>query len=149
MVTAFGNKPSINVMQLIFNGVFDRFPTLQIYFAETQIGWLPMWLQEVDDSFRRRKWTNELYGLPKLERTPSEYIRDHFMWGFLNDPFGVRQRHEIGLHKIMWASDFPHSKTDWPHSQETINSSFRGVPDDERYEMLAGNAIKFFHLEDA
>jgi len=27
--------------QLIFTGVFDRFPKLQIYWAENNIGWLP------------------------------------------------------------------------------------------------------------
>ena len=48
----------------------------------------------------------------------------------------------------MWSTDFPHSKTDWPHSQDTINKSFEGVPEDERREMLAGNAIKFFHLDE-
>src|SRR5437870_535124 len=30
-----------NAVQMIFDGLFDRFPTLQIYFAETMIGWLP------------------------------------------------------------------------------------------------------------
>ena len=90
MVTSFGNKPSLNVMQLIFSGVFDQFPTLRLYFAETQIGWLPMWLQEVADSYARHKWAHELYGLPKLQRLPSEYIKEHFMWGFINDPCGVR-----------------------------------------------------------
>jgi hypothetical protein len=47
----------------------------------------------------------------------------------------------------MWESDFPHSPTDWPHSQNTIEKNFAGVPADERALMLAGNAVNFFHLD--
>jgi len=150
VTTSYGYRPSESVMQFIFAGVLDQFPTLQIYIAETQIGWLPMWLQQVDLAYERSHWSmHEHYGLPQLERTPSEYIKDHFLWGFMKDPFGVRQRHEIGVDKVMWETDFPHTGTDWPHSQDTIEMNFAGVPEDERYKMLAGNAVKFFHLDEA
>jgi predicted TIM-barrel fold metal-dependent hydrolase len=147
-ITPFGNKAARDVTRMVFSGMFDRFPSLQIYFAETQVGWIPMWLQELDDSYERNHiWAYELYGVKKLDRMPSEYVKDHFMWGFMKDPFGVRQRHEIGLDRIMWEADFPHSATDWPHSQDTIAKNFVGVPYDERHQMLVGNAARFFHLD--
>jgi predicted TIM-barrel fold metal-dependent hydrolase len=149
MATGYGYKPAASAMQFIFSGVFDQFPSLQIYFAETQIGWLPMWLQEVDETYARSNRVHQLYGLPALERLPSEYIKDHFMWGFMKDPFGVRQRHEIGVERVMWETDFPHVGTDWPHSQNTIDKNFVDVPENERHQMLVGNAVKFFHLDDA
>ena len=35
----------------------------------------------------------------------------------------------------------------WPYSREVIEGSFAGVPDDERYRLLAGNAVDFFRLD--
>jgi predicted TIM-barrel fold metal-dependent hydrolase len=147
---SFGNRAARDVIRLVFAGVFDRFPTLNIYFAETQIGWVPQWLEHADDAYERyHPWANEVFGLPALQRLPSEYVKEHFLWGVMFNPFGVRNRYEIGVDKIMWESDFPHPGTDWPHSQRTIERNFAGVPEDERYQMLAGNAVKFFHLETA
>jgi hypothetical protein len=48
---------------------------------------------------------------------------------------------------MMWSSDFPHAETDWPESQQVIDEMFAGVPDDERYRILAGNVIEYFHLD--
>jgi predicted TIM-barrel fold metal-dependent hydrolase len=47
----------------------------------------------------------------------------------------------------MWESDFPHSATDWPNSRQTIEKNFAGVPEDERHQMLVGNAVRFFGLD--
>jgi len=147
-ITTFGNKAARDVTRLIFAGVFDRFPSLRFYFAETQIGWVPMWMQELDDSYDRNHiWAEELYGLKPLQRPPSEYVREHFMWGFMKDPYGVRNRHEIGIDHVMWESDFPHSATDWPNSRQTIEKNFVGVPENERHQMLVGNAVRFFGLD--
>jgi predicted TIM-barrel fold metal-dependent hydrolase len=59
----------------------------------------------------------------------------------------VQLRHLVGVDHILWASDFPHTETDWPNSKGTIDVNFKGVPEDEKYRMLAGNAIDYFHLD--
>ena len=48
----------------------------------------------------------------------------------------------------MWASDFPHSASDWPNSRNLIDEMFVGVPEEERYKLLVGNVVEYFHLED-
>ncbi len=78
---------------------------------------------------------------------PSEYVREHFYWGFMKNPVGVRMRHEIGVNRMMWANDFPHAESDWPESQQAIEVTFAGVPEDERAQMLSGNVCDFFHLD--
>jgi hypothetical protein len=47
----------------------------------------------------------------------------------------------------MWGSDFAHAASDWPNSHRVIEENFAGVPADERYAMVAGNAIRYFHLD--
>ena len=60
------------------------------------------------------------------------------------NPIGVRQRHEVGVGRCMWGADFPHVESDWPDSMRIIDEMFAGVPDDERYKMVASNAIEFW-----
>ncbi len=136
-------------VQMAFEGVWDRFPKLQIYWAETMVGWLKYALWQMDDHYERYRYlANGLYGLDYLERLPSEYIKQHCMWGFLSDPVGVQERHEAaGPEKIMWGSDFAHAASDWPNSHRVLDENFADVPDDERYLMTAGNAIRYFHLD--
>ena len=54
------------------------------------------------------------------------------VWGFLVDVHGVQQRDVVGVDKLTWGSDFPHSATDWPNSSLSIEQNFAGVPEDDR-----------------
>jgi predicted TIM-barrel fold metal-dependent hydrolase len=56
-------------------------------------------------------------------------------------------RHLIGVDRVMWSSDFPHTETDWPNSRRTIEISFKNVPEHEKHRMLSQNAVEFFHLD--
>jgi predicted TIM-barrel fold metal-dependent hydrolase len=137
-----------DAIRLVVAGVFDRFSSLKIYFAENQIGWIPHWLEQADSIYERNhKWAVDLLGLKPLARLPSEYIKEHCFWGFQNNPVGVQMRHLIGVDRVMWSSDFPHTETDWPNSRRTIEISFKNVPEHEKHRMLAQNAVEFFHLD--
>ncbi len=143
-------RGALNALQMLFTGVLDRFPRLHFYFAETQTGWIPHFLEILDDQYDRHiHWAERLAGMKKLDRPPSEYMREHFSWGFMRNAVGVRARHEIGITRMMWATDFAHAESDWPESQRVIEEVFAGVPEDERRLMLGGNAIDYFHLDPA
>jgi predicted TIM-barrel fold metal-dependent hydrolase len=127
--------PILTIEQLFLGGVLDRFPNLRFHFAETGIGWLPYWLEQMDDRYmRHRFWAGV-----NLPRSPSEYVRAHFTFSFQEDHAGVALRHSIGIDNICWASDFPHSVSDWPHSRETRQRLFKDVPDEERRKIEALN----------
>ena len=137
-----------NMLQLIMAGVFDRFPDLQIYWAETQIGWVPHFFSQTDDNYERcRYWAERHFGLQPLRRPPSEYLKEHTYWGFVYDPLGVKLRDYVGVDRAMWGADFPHAAGDWPESRRVLDEMFAGVPDDDRYKMTCGNAVDFFHLD--
>jgi predicted TIM-barrel fold metal-dependent hydrolase len=137
-----------NAVQLIFAGVFDRFPALRIDFAENQIGWIPFFLEMADERYDRHwTWAQRLLGMEPLERFPSEYVREHCYWGFQHDRVGVELRHRLGVDRVIWATDFPHQESDWPNSMEVVKRNFAGVPEEETRRMVCGNAIEFFHLD--
>ncbi len=136
-------------VQMAFAGVWDRFPDLQIYWGETLIGWLPATLVQVDSNYERYKYVaRDAYGMEFPEFPLSHYIKKHSLWGFLSDPYGVETRHIPGVEHVMWGSDFAHAAGDWPESRKQIEREFAEVPEDEKYLMLTGNAIRFFHLDD-
>jgi uncharacterized protein len=141
---------SVAAVQWVLSGLFDRFPSLRIFFAENQIGWIPFFLQAADVRYDRHvRWAERLLGFKPLRRLPSEYIREHCLWGFQFDRVGVELRHKINVDGLIWGSDFPHQESDWPESMNIIERNFAGVPEPEKYKMVCGNAIEFFHLAQA
>ena len=147
-IASYGMRGALNAVQLTMAGVFDRFPEMRMYFAENEAGWVPMFLEEMDNRYVRHKgWAERHYGMPPLKQLPSEYILEHVYWGFLRDPFGVRIRDDAGgAGHLLWGLDFPHYNSDWPHSSEIRDLNFKGVSAEERYRMECGNVIDYFHL---
>ena len=147
-LTRYARAGGVDAVQLIVAGVFDRFPALRIYWAENQIGWIPNFLEQLDNNYRvNRHWAEKIFGVAPLKAMPSEYVKEHCWWGFMYNPIGVRDRHDVGVERCMWGADFPHVESDWPDSMRIIDEMFAGVPEDERYKMVAGNAIDFFRLD--
>jgi len=93
-------------------------------------------------------WVERILGLKRLERLPSEYLREHAYWGFFDDPVGIEVRHRVGVDHILWGSDFPHEVSRWPHSLEVMEEQLAGVPKSEQDLMMRENAVAFFHLAD-
>jgi len=48
----------------------------------------------------------------------------------------------------MWSSDYPHSETTYPHSDEVIDRIFKGVPEADKALILGGIARKVFRSGD-
>ena len=128
------------MIELVFSGVFDRFPTLDIFFAEVDFGWVPYVKEQIDNNYHRLDPVRR-FG---LHAPPSEYIERHFHCGYMTDTFGIDNRHRVGVERILWSSDYPHISADWPHSWRTIQASMSGVPRAERELVLAGNARRLW-----
>jgi predicted TIM-barrel fold metal-dependent hydrolase len=86
------------------------------------------------------------FGLKPLKEEASRYFREHFYWRFIYDRAGIRLRYEIGVDKVMWGNDFPHSAGDWPNSRRVIDDVCAGLPEDEKERILGGNVADFFRL---
>ncbi len=140
------NDAPYRMLEIIFSGVLDRFPSLTFFLAEIDCGWLPYFSQTADDNYlrRTRQVMDDPWETKVLPRLPSEYMKARFPASFITDPFAVKNRHAVGVQRMLWSSDFPHPTTDWPFSWKTINTTFSDVPDDERHAILAGNAQRLF-----
>ena len=81
--TRFTNDAMTAPLQMAFAGVWDRFPKLEFYWAETMIGWLEYGLWQVDDHYRRYiGMIHDNWGLPKLERHAERIFERPQLLGF-------------------------------------------------------------------
>jgi predicted TIM-barrel fold metal-dependent hydrolase len=129
-----------SLVVLIFSGVLERFPGLKIVSAENEVGWLPFFLQKLDQAQEEYRY---LYPAP-LTLKATEYFRRQIFATFIDDPVGVASREFIGVQNIMWSSDYPHTASTWPHSREVVERDFKGVPEDERRLVVRENAARLY-----
>jgi uncharacterized protein len=129
---------------LLFGGVFDRHPGLRVVSAEHDGGWVAHFAYRLDQMFERHH--NWLGRKVTMARQPSEYLRENVWYTFQKDPVAVETRHRVGLSQLMWASDYPHSDSTWPHSRKVIERDFAGVPATELDALVRGNAARLYGL---
>jgi predicted TIM-barrel fold metal-dependent hydrolase len=115
-------------------------PGLDVVMVEVDAGWVPYVKEQMDNRFRRRATSRDA----RLKPLPSQVIEDHFHFTYITDHYAVANRHRIGVHRLLWSSDFPHSGSDWPDSWRTIDADFADVPRAERDQILAGNALMLY-----
>jgi predicted TIM-barrel fold metal-dependent hydrolase len=143
---------------LIFGGVLERYPRLRFVSAENDIGWIGHFLQRMDHSYEKYRYLEAARvegqesfaaygtGSTPIPEPPSFYFRRQISATFQEDPIGVRTRDAIGVDNLMWASDFPHSDSTWPHSRDVVARDFAGVPEEERRAITWGNCAKLYAL---
>src|SRR5713101_7362531 len=90
---------------LIGGGVMDMFPKLRVAILEAGVGWLPYWMERLDEHYELMPEY-----VPFLRRKPSEAIRSaNFFISCDPDeetlPFVVSR---VGAEHILYASDYPH-----------------------------------------
>ncbi len=147
---------------LIFAGVLERHPDLQVVFTEQGAGWVPGQLATLDRYHQRMSApTDPIPGVPisqeqlfgadvmaGLSLRPSEYFarQCHVGASFIS-PDEVAARHEVGVDRIMWGSDFPHLEGCWPFSTQHLRLAFAGVDPVEVAAMVGGNAAAVYGFD--
>jgi predicted TIM-barrel fold metal-dependent hydrolase len=125
---------------LIFGGVFARFSDLKVVSVESDIGWIPNWLERADHTARRSAAYREDPSGP----LPGDCFRRHVRATFIRDRVGIRLRDLIGVQTIMWSSDYPHVDSTWPESQVSIARDLVDVPENERRQIVGENAAGLY-----
>ncbi|MBO2447315.1 amidohydrolase [Actinomadura barringtoniae] len=140
---------------LIFGGVFERHPDLRFVLTEQGSDWIPGVLKTLDYYYSRFRSGDETaeakFGGPaasQLSLKPSEYFaRNCYVGATFMKPSEIPLRHDIGIGRIMWGSDFPHDEGTFPFSREALRRTFHDVPADELHAMLAGNAAQVYGFD--
>jgi predicted TIM-barrel fold metal-dependent hydrolase len=140
---------------LIFGGALERHPDLQLSFVEQGTAWIPETLGALDFTLGRMRsaggsqeeeWGREVIG--NLSLSPSQYWarQCHVGSSFLR-PAECVLRHQVGVDKIMWGSDYPHLEASYPFSREALRLTFAGVDPGEVRAMVGANAAAVYGFD--
>jgi predicted TIM-barrel fold metal-dependent hydrolase len=139
------HQVQLTLALMIFGRVFDRHPALKVVSAEHDAGWVAHYAYRLDQMWERHHaWLGRRSA--GLERLPSEYLRANCWFTFQKDPVAVETRERVGLDRLIWASDYPHSDSTWPHSRKVIERDLAGVPDAEVEAIVGSNAAALYGL---
>jgi uncharacterized protein len=130
----------VHLSSFIFEGVFERFPTLKVALLESGFAWAPAYIWRMDAD-----WKGLRHQTPWVKRLPSEYVRDHIRFG--SQPMDEPEPPEALLDIVRWmaaertlifATDYPH--WDWDDPAQ----SFKTLPADLRRRIFWENALETF-----
>ena len=121
---------------LVFSGQLQKHPRLKFMLAEGGIGWFPYIWERMDQVWARHRYYQPI----DFDARPSDLFKKHFWGCYIEDEFGIKNRHEIGIDRICVEIDYPHSDSNWPNSRKGIAVSLAEVPDDEAHRIVELNA---------
>src|SRR5579883_2977610 len=139
----------IHITDMIFSGVFDRFPRLRVAFLEAGAGWVPWLMDRLDYEY------GSIFGVKarqRLRKKPSRYFADGEQMWFsieLEEKHGLKYTLDaIGSERLFYASDYPHEPVESrmrPELEEFLEDE--SIPRRARQHIVYDNAIRFYKLK--
>jgi predicted TIM-barrel fold metal-dependent hydrolase len=143
---------TVALVSLIAGGIADLFPKLRFGLLETGCGWLPYWLERLDDLHERGEHEPAIYDgvlrrkLSGKRTKPSDLFTSGRMIvscepGEKTLPYVVSS---VGDQCIMYASDYPHPDSKWPNTVAPIQKAEMTAVAKKR--ILGENAARLYRL---
>jgi predicted TIM-barrel fold metal-dependent hydrolase len=128
---------------MVFGGVFDRHPDLQIVCVEADAGWVPHWAYRADHAAKRHSnWLSA-----SMERRPSEYLFENVSFTFQDDWTAFKVVDQMNHRKLLWANDHPHSDATWPDSQALLAEHTATMDPEVRDDIVWRNCARLYGME--
>src|SRR5215813_5831612 len=130
-------------------GILERHPTLRMVMAEAGTGWLPWLVQELDYRHWRLWEAKEFWadkGGAALVTKPSDLFKRQIYATFQDDHVAMSLIPFFGDGHLLWASDYPHPDSVWPHSRAAIERQMRHLSPEMRRKLTRDNAAALYGL---
>lgn len=128
----------------LFAGFWKEFPDLRLSLSEGGIGWVPYLLERADFTVQQHgAWIRSNV----KDEKPSDVFKRHFITCFISDKFGLQNRYDIGVNRIAWECDYPHSDAVWPESPEYLWNEVKDLTDEEINLMTHENVLREFNFD--
>jgi uncharacterized protein len=129
------------VLSLTCGGVLERHPDLRVLFVEAGCGWVPYWLERLDEHMEH--WD---YATASLPLKPSEYFaRQCFVTSEPDERTLPAVADLLGDDVLMWASDYPHPDGIFPGAVAAL-AERADLSDATKQKILRTNAQRCFGL---
>ncbi|HJU29612.1 MAG TPA: amidohydrolase family protein [Candidatus Binataceae bacterium] len=126
---------------LIWYGVFEKFPKLKVVHVEADAGWVPYWLQRMEQHWNFSGNAEHEY----LTKRPTEYFRSNVCVAFRGDEPTMKAAVElVGDNNFSWDTDYPHPDGTYPWGIEAMIK--QPIPQESKRKIFWDNAAKWFNL---
>ena len=132
-----------SMIDWIFSGKFEQFPNLKLLYAESQIGWIPYFIERADDTWRTHQWAQ---GEKRIPKPPSHYYKKHVYSCFFKDTVGIDLLDRIGEDNVLFETDYPHQDGTFPNTLAIAEELFGHLEQETIDKIARDNAIKLFGL---
>lgn len=138
---------------LVLSGVFERFPALKFVASEVHAAWVLSYGRQLDRFASQAAIPGTIpysFGhdaISALTLAPSEYIRRNCYFGSFFDQADVAARGDVGLDRLMWGADFPHSEGTVPFTRQALRVNLSGVPGTEVRQLVGGTAAECYGFD--
>ena len=102
-------------------------------------------LTNMDYTYRERN-EEALYRF-RGDTLPSDFFASNVFLSFQEDEVGIRLRDRIGVDRMMWGSDYPHSESTFPRSREVLDEILHEVSEEERAKIVCHNTAKLYGFD--
>ena len=139
----------VSLTDMIFSGIFERYPKLQVGSVEMELSWVPHFLDRMDDSYEYRQFGpyRREHRFKDDTMVPSDFFHRNVFVGFQEDALGLRLRDIIGVDNLQWGNDYPHTESTFPKSREILEKILVDCTEEEKAKIAGGNAARVYHLD--
>ena len=131
----------VAMMSLIWFGVVERFPDLKVVHVEADAGWLPYWLQRMEQHYDYSGQAEH----PDLKRRPTEYFKQNFLVAARGDEMTLPAAVElVGEDYLTFNTDYPHPDGTWPAGMNDLEQ--QPISDSAKRKIFWDNAAALFGL---
>ena len=135
------HEQQLGCLSLICGGVLERHPGLRAVFLESGCGWVPYWLERLDEHME--KWA---FVAPPLSHEPTEYFeRQCFVSCEPDERTLTAVISSIGDDNIVFASDYPHPDGIFPGVVAAL-ADRADLSAETKTKILATNPTRCFGL---
>ncbi len=131
------------VLSLISEGAFARFPELRVALIESGFVWMPAWMWRMD-----KEWKGLRRDTPWVVRPPSDYVREHIRMTLQPMDAPINSEHLLQMigqldsdEILMFSTDYPHWHFDGPD-----DAIPKGLSASLLEKILRENARAFYRL---
>lgn len=135
----------MSLAEMIYAGVFERYPNLHVGAVEHELSWIPHFLDRLDYCYNQRSGGIAGYRFSD-NMVPSDFFRRNVFAGFQEDAMGIKLRDAIGVDTLQWGADYPHQEGTFPRSREVLERILADCTEEERAKIAGGNAARVYKL---
>ena len=136
----------VALADIIFSGIFERYPKLYVGSVEQELSWAPHFLDRLDYMYTQKGLERVMYKF-KDDALPSDFFHRNVFIGFQEDGLGIRLRDIIGVDNLQWGSDYPHQESTFPRSREILEEILADCTEEEKAKIAGGNVARVYNLD--